>query len=37
LTTIDPVEKFNLETAPDQLETRIIDLVTAPSARVRAD
>ncbi|MDB6018925.1 MAG: Transcription termination factor Rho [Pedosphaera sp.] len=28
LTTIDPVEKFNLETAPDLLETRIIDLVT---------
>jgi transcription termination factor Rho len=28
LTTIDPIEKFNLETAPDQIETRIIDLVT---------
>src|SRR6201987_1255205 len=28
LTTIDPVEKFNLETTPDLLETRIIDLVT---------
>jgi transcription termination factor Rho len=28
LTTIDPIEKFNLETAPDILETRIIDLVT---------
>ena len=28
LTTIDPIEKINLETAPDQLETRIIDLVT---------
>src|SRR5579864_7033943 len=28
LTTIDPIEKFNLETAPDVLETRIIDLVT---------
>lgn len=28
LTTIDPVEKFNLETSPDILETRIIDLVT---------
>src|SRR5271165_773108 len=28
LTTIDPIEKFNLETAPDLLETRIIDLVT---------
>ncbi|HVY69761.1 MAG TPA: transcription termination factor Rho [Verrucomicrobiae bacterium] len=28
LTTIDPVEKFNLETTPDVLETRIIDLVT---------
>jgi len=28
LTTIDPIEKINLETTPDQLETRIIDLVT---------
>src|SRR5436309_161129 len=28
LTTIDPVEKFNLETKADLLETRIIDLVT---------
>ena len=28
LTTIDPIEKFNLETDPDVLETRIIDLVT---------
>lgn len=28
LTTIDPIEKFNLETGPDILETRIIDLVT---------
>ena len=28
LTTIDPVEKFRLETTPDLLETRIIDLVT---------
>ena len=28
LTTIDPFEKFNLETAPDLVETRIIDLVT---------
>ena len=28
LTTIDPHEKFNLETTPDLLETRIIDLVT---------
>src|SRR5260221_7403558 len=28
LTTIDPIEKFLLETAPDLLETRIIDLVT---------
>jgi transcription termination factor Rho len=28
LTTIDPFEKFRLETSPDQLETRIIDLVT---------
>ena len=28
LTTIDPIEKFRLETAPDLLETRIIDLVT---------
>src|SRR5947208_15162037 len=28
LTTIDPIEKFSLETAPDLIETRIIDLVT---------
>ena len=28
LTTIDPIEKFKLETAPDLIETRIIDLVT---------
>jgi transcription termination factor Rho len=28
LTTIDPVEKFRLETTPDLIETRIIDLVT---------
>lgn len=28
LTTIDPQEKFNLETTPELLETRIIDLVT---------
>src|ERR1051326_7199145 len=28
LTTIDPIQKFNLETSPDLLETRIIDLVT---------
>ena len=28
LTTIDPIEKFKLETDPDSLETRIIDLVT---------
>jgi transcription termination factor Rho len=28
LTTIDPCDKFRLETSPDQLETRIIDLVT---------
>jgi transcription termination factor Rho len=28
LTTIDPIEKFQLETEPDMLETRIIDLVT---------
>src|SRR5437868_10687855 len=28
LTTIDPIEKFQLETSPDLLETRIIDLVT---------
>jgi transcription termination factor Rho len=28
LTTIDPIEKFRLETSPDLLETRIIDLVT---------
>src|SRR5213596_2112152 len=28
LTTIDPTEKFQLETSPDLIETRIIDLVT---------
>jgi len=28
LTTIDPFQKYRLETAPDLLETRIIDLVT---------
>jgi transcription termination factor Rho len=28
LTTIDPIEKFRLETTPDLLETRVIDLVT---------
>lgn len=28
LTTIDPIEKFKLETAQDLIETRIIDLVT---------
>src|ERR1700744_2208611 len=28
LTSIDPIEKFNLETTPDILETRVIDLVT---------
>jgi transcription termination factor Rho len=28
LTSIDPVEKFSLETSPDILETRVIDLVT---------
>jgi transcription termination factor Rho len=28
LTTIDPIEKFRLETGPDLIETRIIDLVT---------
>ena len=28
LTTIDPIEKFQLETSPDLLETRVIDLVT---------
>ncbi len=28
LTTIDPIEKFKLETTPDLMETRIIDLVT---------
>ena len=28
LTTIDPIEKFRLETTPDQIEARIIDLVT---------
>ena len=28
LTSIDPIEKFKLETTSDQMETRIIDLVT---------
>jgi len=28
LTTIDPIEKFRLETTPDLIEARIIDLVT---------
>ncbi len=28
LTTIDPIEKFRLETTPDLLETRVIDMVT---------
>lgn len=28
LTTIDPIDKFKLETSPDLIETRIIDLVT---------
>ncbi len=28
LTSIDPIEKFQLETEPDVLETRVIDLVT---------
>jgi len=28
LTTIDPIEKYKLETTPDLIETRVIDLVT---------
>jgi transcription termination factor Rho len=28
LTTIDPIERINLETDPDEIETRVIDLVT---------
>ncbi|NBR85782.1 MAG: transcription termination factor Rho, partial [Verrucomicrobia bacterium] len=28
LTSIDPIDKFRLETTPDLLETRVIDLVT---------
>jgi len=28
LTTIDPIDKFDLETTPDVIETRVIDLVT---------
>ena len=28
LTSIDPIEKFQLETSPDLIETRVIDLVT---------
>src|SRR5438445_11486976 len=27
LTTIDPIEKFRLETSPDLIETRVIDMV----------
>ena len=28
LTSIDPIDKFRLETAPDLIETRVIDMVT---------
>src|SRR6187399_1020449 len=28
LTSIAPIEKYNLETSPDLIETRVIDLVT---------
>src|SRR4051794_28966767 len=28
LTTIDPIEKYRLETSPDLIETRVIDMVT---------
>jgi len=28
LTSIDPIEKFKLETSPDLIETRVIDMVT---------
>src|SRR6202007_2657967 len=28
LTTIDPIEKFKLETTPELIETRVIDMVT---------
>src|SRR5260221_2011382 len=28
LTTIDPIEKFKLETSPDLIEIRVIDMVT---------
>jgi len=28
LTSIDPIEKFSLETTPEMIETRVIDLVT---------
>jgi transcription termination factor Rho len=28
LTTIDPIEKFKLETSPDLIEARVIDMVT---------
>ena len=28
LTSIDPIQKFQLETTPDLIETRVIDLVT---------
>ena len=36
LTTIDPIEKYRLETTPDVIETRVIDLVT-PIGREPAD
>src|ERR1044071_8638445 len=28
LTSIDPIEKYRLETSPDLIETRVIDMVT---------
>jgi transcription termination factor Rho len=34
LTTIDPIEKYRLETTPDLIETRIIDLVNHPEVHV---
>ena len=37
LTTIDPLDKFNLETDPDIIETRVIDLVTPIGKGTRLD
>src|SRR4029079_3977698 len=36
LTTIDPIEKYRLETSPDLIETRVIDMITPLRTRHRA-